>query len=147
MKIDKIYVINLNTDEDIIWGKLRDLNIRPTDCRITKAINGWEVVKGTEKPPFKYKAANWWKIEHNNSFFNREVTPGEMGCGLSHYECVKLGYDEGHETILILEEIISEEMIEILKLLGIDQNLVPIIQITKTLREKFLAEIIIMLQN
>ena len=30
MKIDKIYVINLNTDEDIIWGKLRDLNIRPT---------------------------------------------------------------------------------------------------------------------
>ena len=38
-------------------------------------------------------------------------------------------------------------MIEILKLLGIDQNLVLIIQIMKTLKEKFLAEIIIMLQN
>ena len=49
--------------------------------------------------------------------------------------------------ITILEEIILEEMIEILKLLGIDQNLVLIIQIMKTLKEKFLAEIIIMLQN
>jgi|TARA_B110000438_G_C15816196_1_gene652048 GR25 family glycosyltransferase involved in LPS biosynthesis len=104
MKIDKIYVINLNTDEDIIWGKLRDLNIRPTDCRITKAINGWEVVKGTEKPPFKYKAANWWKIEHNNSFFNREVTPGEIGCTLSHYDCIKDAYESGYDNIMILEE-------------------------------------------
>ena len=48
---------------------------------------------------------------------------------------------------LLKKEIILEEMIEILKPLGIDQNLVPIIQIMKTLREKFLAEIIIMLQN
>ena len=104
MKIDKIYVINLNTDEDIIWGKLRDLNIRPTECKIINAVNGWKVVDGTEKSRFKYKAANWWKIEHNNSFFNREVTPGEIGCTLSHYDCIKDAYNSGYDNIMILEE-------------------------------------------
>jgi hypothetical protein len=38
-------------------------------------------------------------------------------------------------------------MIEILKVMEIDQNLVQIIQIMKILKEKLLAEIIIMLQN
>jgi len=104
MKIDKIYVVNLNTDEEVIWGKLRDLNIRPTDCSIRNAVNGWKVVEGTEKYSRKYKPADWWKIESNNSFHNREITPGEIGCMLSHYECVKDAYDSGYDTIMVLEE-------------------------------------------
>ena len=104
MKIDKIYVINLNTDQEVIWGKLRDLNIRNTQCSIMNAVNGWKVVEGTEEPPYKYKAANWWKIESNMSFYNREVTPGEIGCTLSHYDAIKHAYDEGHDNIMILEE-------------------------------------------
>ncbi len=58
MKIDKIYVINLNTDEELIWQKLRDLNIRPTDCFILDAANGWDIVKGKSQPQFSYKPAN-----------------------------------------------------------------------------------------
>ena len=104
MKIDKIYVINLNTDEELIWQKLRDLNIRPTDCFILNAANGWDIVKGKSQPQFSYKPANWWKIESNMSFYNREITPGEIGCMLSHYECVVDAYNNGLNNVMILEE-------------------------------------------
>ena len=53
MKIDKIYVINLNTDQDVIWQKLRDLNIAPTNCFILDAANGWDIVNGKSKARFK----------------------------------------------------------------------------------------------
>jgi hypothetical protein len=45
------------------------------------------------------------------------------------------------------EEIVSEEMIEISKVVAIDQNLVPIILIMRVLKEKLQVEIIIMPQN
>ena len=32
------------------------------------------------------------------------MTPGEIGCMLSHYECIHMGYKEGYDNILILEE-------------------------------------------
>lgn len=104
MKIDKIYVINLNTDQDVIWQKLRDLNIAPTNCFILDAANGWDIVNGKSEARFKYKTADWWKIDSNMSFYNRELTPGEIGCALSHYECVVDAFVNGHETIMILEE-------------------------------------------
>ena len=104
MKIDKIYVINLLRDNKHIMDKLNKLPIEGgCEFFILDAINGWKVASGEEKIG-KFKVADWWKIDHEHNFYNREVTPGEMGCGLSHYECVKLGYNEGHETILILEE-------------------------------------------
>ena len=49
--------------------------------------------------------------------------------------------------ITTIEEIISEEMIEILKVMEIGLNLDQIIQTTTTLKEKLLAEITIMLQS
>tara|TARA_B100000674_G_scaffold58320_1_gene40592 strand:- start:82 stop:1458 length:1377 start_codon:yes stop_codon:yes gene_type:complete len=104
MKIDKIYIINLTLPNEHIVNKLNELPLDSCQYFILDACNGWEVVKGNEKPKFDFKVADWWKIDHEHNFYNREVTPGEIGCGLSHYECVKLGYDEGHETILILEE-------------------------------------------
>ena len=103
MKIDKIYVINLTRPNNDIISKLNKLPVEG-EYFIMDACNGWKLVKGEEKPKFNYKVADWWKIDHEHNFYNREVTPGEIGCGLSHYECVKMGYDEGHETILILEE-------------------------------------------
>ena len=55
MKINKIYVVNLNTDNDVIWQKLRNLNIEPTECFILDAVNGWDVVNGGATSPYKYK--------------------------------------------------------------------------------------------
>tara|TARA_B100000780_G_scaffold230225_1_gene169947 strand:+ start:4452 stop:5906 length:1455 start_codon:yes stop_codon:yes gene_type:complete len=104
MIIDKIYVINLNTEQDIIWQKLRDLNIATTDCFILDAVNGWDLVEGRGHANIDYKKADWWKSDSTNSFHNREMTPGEIGCMLSHYQCVKDAYDNGHENCMILEE-------------------------------------------
>lgn len=103
-KIDKVYVINLTRANDQIIKKLNTLPIKQTEFFILDACNGWDVVAGKEQPRFNYKVADWWKIDHELNFYSRDVTPGEIGCGLSHYECVKLAYDEGKETILILEE-------------------------------------------
>jgi len=74
MKIDKIYVINLNTDQDVIWQKLRDLNIAPTNCFILDAANGWDIVNGKSNARFKYNTADCWKIDSNMIFYNRELT-------------------------------------------------------------------------
>tara|TARA_B100001778_G_scaffold290591_1_gene260161 strand:- start:238 stop:1689 length:1452 start_codon:yes stop_codon:yes gene_type:complete len=104
MKINKIYVVNLNTDNDIIWQKLRDLNIEPTQCFILDAINGWDLVKGEIQSPYTYKTANWWKMDSNHSFYNRNITPGEIGCALSHYKCVEDAYNSGLDNVMILEE-------------------------------------------
>ena len=46
MNIDKIYVINLKTPENVIWQKLKDLNIRPTQCTVMRAQNGWDIFDG-----------------------------------------------------------------------------------------------------
>ena len=102
MKIDKIYVINLLRDNDHIVEKLDTLPISG-EYFILDAIDGWKIASSEEYVD-DFKVADWWKIDHEHNFYNREVTPGEMGCGLSHYECVRMGYEEGHETILILEE-------------------------------------------
>jgi GR25 family glycosyltransferase involved in LPS biosynthesis len=128
MKIDKIYVINLNSKQEDIWVKLRDLKIEPTDAFILDAVNGWDVVDGKALSPQKYKPANWWKIDSNNSFWNREVTPGEIGCMMSHYECVLDAYNNGLDTCMILEEdFVSTQTFptkEMFKQLNVDWSMV-----------------------
>lgn len=105
MKIDFTYVINLNSTNEEIINKLKKVkwpyNI---NYYVLPAVNGWEAVKNPSKSPFKFSVADWWKIDSDKNFYNREVTPGEAGCMLSHYQCIKVAYDAGFETILILEE-------------------------------------------
>ena len=106
MKIDYVYVINLNTPEQKIRQKISDINW-PYDLGyyILPATNGWEAVKDQSKSRFKFKLADWWKIEDKkNEFYTRDVTPGEAGCMLSHYECIYNAYHDGFENILIFEE-------------------------------------------
>ena len=103
MKIDFCYVINLNSEDCI--EKVKQI---PFPCKtsyyIAEAVNGWEIVKTPSKSPFKYKVADWWKIDSDVSFWNRDVTPGEIGCALSHYKIIKTAYAEGFTGILMLEE-------------------------------------------
>ena len=101
-KIDYTYIINLNTPNEEIVERLSEAKYTEYfDYYIYPAVNGWD--KGL-KSKYKFKNADWWKIESNNSFWNREVTPGETGCMLSHYNVIRAAYEEGYETILILEE-------------------------------------------
>ena len=101
MKIDYIYVINLTTDNKIIHNKIKDIPLhKQTPYYISAAVNGWTVFNNSPS----LKTANWWKIDSGYKFWNREVTPGEMGCTLSHYNIIKQAYAEGLENILVLEE-------------------------------------------
>lgn len=115
MKLDFLYVINLNTDEKDVISKLQKINF-PYNINyyILNAANGWEIEQGKTEPPFAYKKADWWPIDNtseswiegnsNNKFFSRPVTPGEVGCFLSHYQCVYNSYRDGFNNVLILEE-------------------------------------------
>ena len=106
MKIDFTYIINLNSTNEEIIKKLKKIKWNnDINYYILPAVNGWEVVKNQLKSPFNFTLANWWKLNNNtNHFYNRDITPGEAGCMLSHYQCIKSAYDDGFETILILEE-------------------------------------------
>ena len=105
MKIDFVYIINLNTPNKEINDKIQQVPWPyPLNYYILDAINGWEVVENSSKSPLKFKVADWWKIDSSAKFYNREVTPGEIGCMLSHYQCVKLAHKGGYNNILILEE-------------------------------------------
>ena len=108
MKTDQIFVINLSRNNKEIVGKINSLvkkGLTPVSYFILNAVNGWDVVEGKQQPPFDYKVADWWYDESaKNRWYNREMTPGEIGCALSHYDAIKIAYEDGHNSILVLEE-------------------------------------------
>ena len=105
MKIDHILVININSPYDSILPRLNSIaNIGKVNFNVLESINGWELEKGAHCK-YNYKVADWWKLEDSEyRFHNRDITPGEVGCALSHYDAVKIAYDNGKENVLILEE-------------------------------------------
>ena len=103
MKLNQVYVINLNSDNDKIIEKIHQVDWGyETQYYIYNAVNGWDLDNEEDLPNFR--VADWWKIDSENTFYNREVKPGEIGCTLSHYKCIKDAFDSGYENILILEE-------------------------------------------
>ena len=51
-----------------------------------------------------------WKIESENSFWNREVTDGEIGCSLSHVDLWVNSYEKEKEITMVLEEDFVEQL-------------------------------------
>ena len=110
MKIDFIYVINLATDSQKVYRNIQKLNFKD-DVPFYEfpAINGWDLVENKIDSPYKFKEADWWKLPSNpkepqNDWWSRNLTPGEIGCGLSHYQVIEGAYNSGYENVLILEE-------------------------------------------
>tara|TARA_B110000977_G_C11053501_1_gene483195 strand:+ start:688 stop:2112 length:1425 start_codon:yes stop_codon:yes gene_type:complete len=105
MKIDFSYIVNLNSSTEEIIDKIKKIPFPyKTSYYVFPAINGWKVVDKPKLVPHKFKVADWWKINSDNDFWNRDVTPGEVGCTLSHYQCIKSAYASGFSGILMLEE-------------------------------------------
>lgn len=103
MKLDQVYIINLNSNDDNIIKKINQVDWNnEIGYYVYPAVNGWELENEQDLPDFR--VADWWKIDSENSFYNREVKPGEIGCTLSHYKCIKDAFDNGYENTLILEE-------------------------------------------
>tara|TARA_R110000803_G_scaffold68534_1_gene130461 strand:+ start:2541 stop:3914 length:1374 start_codon:yes stop_codon:yes gene_type:complete len=107
MKIDYTYIINLNTPTDKIKSKLAEIKWPyKIGYWIYPAIDGWKAVLNNITTRFPFKLAQWWNSDAygDKPFYNRDVTPGEAGCTLSHYECIYGAYKDGFENVLILEE-------------------------------------------
>ena len=110
MKIDHIFVINLNTPDEKIIKRLESIQWPyKIPYYILPATNGWEAVNDKSKAHHDFKLADWWKIQgetssKNANFYTRDVTPGEAGCILSHYQCIYNAYKDGLNNILIFEE-------------------------------------------
>tara|TARA_B100000795_G_scaffold103802_1_gene76549 strand:- start:2843 stop:4225 length:1383 start_codon:yes stop_codon:yes gene_type:complete len=110
MKIDHIFIINLNTPKSDIANRMSSIDWPyKIPYYILPATNGWEAVNDKSKAHHNFKLADWWKIEgqtsaKNKNFYTRDVTPGEAGCMLSHYQCIYNAYHDGLDNILIFEE-------------------------------------------
>ena len=110
MKIDFVYVINLATDSQEIYNKISELNFKnAVNFYEFPAVNGWDLVEGKINSPYQFTEASWWKLPDNpkepqNDWWSRNLTPGEIGCALSHYSVIEGAYNSGYENVLILEE-------------------------------------------
>ena len=103
MKLDQVYIINLNTNNSILQDKIEKIKWPyAIEWYIYPAVNGWNLNESENVPNFR--VADWWKIDSNKNFYNREVTPGEIGCMLSHYNIIKNAWEQKYENILIFEE-------------------------------------------
>lgn len=102
MNIDQIYIIILPERYTLYASKcIERLVAKGFDLSKVTFFNG---INGNnpEKP---FKTYEGWCIpNHNNSWWNRPVSNGEIGCGLSHYYVWKDAYIKGYNNILILEE-------------------------------------------
>jgi glycosyl transferase family 25 len=101
MKLDQIYIINLASSQEDIQSRINKLGLPDgTPFFIMNAIEGRKAIE--QYGPHKLYPN--WKIESGNTWWNRELTPGEIGCSLSHAIVWKDALQKGYETILILEE-------------------------------------------
>jgi GR25 family glycosyltransferase involved in LPS biosynthesis len=106
MQVDKIYIISLeaNNKEEVskIVNKLGDLGLEgPTDYEIVQGHNGH-----TLELPVGYNAYSNWNLSSNTNdvWWQRDVTPGECGCAISHYNVWNKILEDGVERALILED-------------------------------------------
>lgn len=101
MKIDQVYIINLASSRSDIEFRINQLGLpQNTPFFIMNAINGM-----TAESQFgAHELYEHWKIKSDNKWWNRDLTPGEIGCSLSHISVWKDALAKGFNNILILEE-------------------------------------------
>lgn len=106
MKIDKIYVISLDAGvvsaQDRIVNKLRDFKFKnQTPYEIMQAYDA-----RTGDFPDGVSTYQSWNLgkDNWNEWWQRDVLPGEVGCGISHSMIWKKMIEEGVERALILED-------------------------------------------
>ena len=113
MKIDCVYYISLNQQTDDykqqVLSRISALGLpEPYSYYLVKAVNGLSIPQSE-----RFELYPDWKIPDENlegvhdmirGFWNRDLTPGEIGCSLSHIHCWEDALESGHDNILILEE-------------------------------------------
>jgi GR25 family glycosyltransferase involved in LPS biosynthesis len=105
MNIDKIYIISLDsndaTAQSKIVSKLNNLDLsQKTSYEIFQAWNGKKDGVPSDMRPYSS-----WKLEDSwNSWWKRDLLPGEIGCMASHIKIWESQVREGISKILVLED-------------------------------------------
>ena len=86
MNIDKIYIISLqagdHTEQKRLADKLESLGLRnPTGFEVVQGFNG-----KTDITPHGHSIYPKWNLGNatGNDWWKRDITPGEVGCAISH---------------------------------------------------------------
>jgi GR25 family glycosyltransferase involved in LPS biosynthesis len=108
MKIDFSYIINLSRDYHSICQKFWKIpNHQDIPFFVMSAANGKKVSDLTEVLPFTWEIYQGWKTNEDLAWWNRNVTPGELGCAISHYWAWKAAYEDKVGNALFFEEDFS----------------------------------------
>lgn len=103
LKIDAVYVITFDVSDEAIrkyTAEFNKLGIIPSEFHLFKAVDG-----RNPKVDFDWSLYDNWKIDiHSNSYYNRDILPGEIGCALSHLSIWKDAKKKNYDSILILED-------------------------------------------
>jgi glycosyltransferase involved in cell wall biosynthesis/GR25 family glycosyltransferase involved in LPS biosynthesis len=116
---DCVYIISLDKTDEYKQNALKRLdesNIKYESIAFIDGVDG-----RNPNPGFNFKPWNGWKIgnefeqnridkkfkNESNKFHQRDITPGEVGCVLSHIKCWKDAYENKFDSVLILEEDFS----------------------------------------
>ena len=99
MKIEKVFILNVGTDNSKIKQRITKLNL-PNKFE-------WEILPGIigTKTNKLWNSFSTWKIKDSkNNWWNRDLKEGEIGCALSHLQAWEKAYEEGWNCVLFLEE-------------------------------------------
>ena len=104
-----IWVINLKRSVDRRNFIHAQLNMLGLQHEIVEAVDGRLLT--SEETSALYSPAEAIEL------LGRELTPGEIGCSLSHLRLYQRQVDEGHEEVLILEDdvVIDPSFIDVLR--------------------------------
>ena len=106
MKIDKIYVISLEATNP---QKQKEI-VSKLDSLLENHGNvGYEIVQGFDgrngNVPGFCTPYDAWKLEgSDNSWWNRPLLGGELGCTVSHVSCWQKIAEGNEQSVLILED-------------------------------------------
>jgi GR25 family glycosyltransferase involved in LPS biosynthesis len=112
---DCVYIISLDKTDEYKQNALKRLEESKIEYESIAFIDG--IDGRNPNPGFDFKPWSGWKIEdeyeqsridkkfhHVSKFHQRDITPGEVGCVLSHIKCWKDAYENKFNSVLILEE-------------------------------------------
>jgi len=109
MNLDKFYVITLDNTEEL---NNRCTSVSMPDYYHYQLKEGFHFQNLTPEvlDKFGVKKHPNWKLETDNTFWNREVTDGELGCSLSHVDTWVEAYEKDQDITMILEEDFVEQL-------------------------------------
>lgn len=96
-----VWVVNLKRSVHRRQFIQAQLNILGLEHEIVEAVDGRELSPD--------ELASCYSPSGSRELVRRELTPGEIGCSLSHLRLYQRQVDEGHEQVLILEDDIVVE--------------------------------------